>query len=66
MARPDNHTQGRRSSSLVAARAVPLQLIGRSLFPITALVLILGTLVWGPWVSLGLTFVWWRIVARFA
>lgn len=39
-------------------------LIGRSLFPITALVVILGALVWGPFVSFALGYVWWRIVAR--
>lgn len=38
------------------------QFFGRSLLPIVALVLILGTFWWGPWVTLGLTFVWWRVV----
>lgn len=38
--------------------------LGRSLFPITALVVVLGVLVWGPWISFGLAYVWWRIVAR--
>lgn len=37
-------------------------LVGRSLFPIVGLALILGTLLWGPWVTLVLTYVWWRIV----
>lgn len=36
----------------------------RSLFPITALAIILGTMWWGPWISLCFTLVWWRIVAR--
>jgi hypothetical protein len=36
----------------------------RSLFPITALTVILGTMWWGPWISLGITLAWWRIVAR--
>ena len=39
-------------------------IVGRSLFPIMALLLILGTLVWGPWVTLVLAVVWWRIVTR--
>lgn len=37
---------------------------GRSLFPIVALLLILGTVLWGPWVTLVLTFLWWRLVTR--
>lgn len=37
---------------------------GRSLFPITALVVIGGTMLWGPWVSLVLAYSWWRVVAR--
>ncbi len=36
----------------------------RSLFPLVALVLILGTFAWGPWVTLGATYLWWRIVGR--
>lgn len=38
--------------------------IGRSLFPVIALVLLAGTFVWGPWVTLGATYVWWRLVGR--
>jgi len=38
--------------------------LGRSLFPIAALALILGTLVWGPWVTLLLAAVWWKVVTR--
>lgn len=41
-------------------------ILGRSLFPFAALALILGTVLWGPWVTLGLTLVWWRVVVRFA
>jgi len=40
--------------------------LGRSLFPFAALLLISGTLYWGPWVTLVLTVLWWRAVARFA
>ncbi len=32
-------------------------ILGRSLFPFVALVLILGTILWGPWVTLVLTIV---------
>ena len=42
------------------------QFFGRSLLPIMALVLIAGTFLWGPWVTLALTFVWWRIVSATA
>lgn len=39
-------------------------LLGRSLFPLTALVVILGALVWGPWISLAAAYGWWRLTAR--
>lgn len=42
------------------------QFFGRSLLPIMALALIGGTFVWGPWVTLVLVFVWWRIVSATA
>lgn len=42
----------------------PGKLLGRSLFPLSALVIIAGAMVWGPWVSLGLAYGWWRLVAR--
>jgi len=38
--------------------------IGRSFFPIAALVVVLGVVFWGPWVSLGLAYTLWRVVAR--
>ena len=41
-------------------------LLGRSLFPLVALVLLVGTLWWGPWGTLALAFLWWRLVTRFA
>ena len=41
-------------------------LVGRSLFPIVALLIILGTALWGPWVTLILTAVLWRIVTKVA
>jgi 3-methyladenine DNA glycosylase/8-oxoguanine DNA glycosylase len=44
----------------------PALLLGRSLFPVTALVVIVGALAWGPWASLALGYVWWRVVARVA
>ncbi len=37
-------------------------ILGRSLFPLTAIMLILGTILWGPWVSLILAIVWFMIV----
>lgn len=42
----------------------PGNVIGRSLFPISALVLISGTLLWGPWVTLVLAIAWWKLVTR--
>ncbi|MFT5288290.1 MAG: hypothetical protein ACI8QS_002075 [Planctomycetota bacterium] len=41
-------------------------LLGRSLFPVVSLALIWGTVIWGPYVTLFLTLVWWRLVTRFA
>jgi len=38
--------------------------LGRSLFPVVALALILGTLLWGPWVTLVLALLWWHLVTR--
>ena len=35
-----------------------------SLFPITALVIIGGTVIWGPWISLILAFGWWKTVGH--
>ena len=56
-----------RSAHAAAPRA-PLAglglVLGRSLFPFAALLLILGTLVWGPWVTLVLAAVWWKVVTR--
>lgn len=40
-------------------------IVGRSLFPIVSLVLIAGTLLWGPWVTLVLALVVWNVVGRF-
>lgn len=37
-------------------------LLGRSLFPLTAILIIMGTIVWGPWISLILAIVWFSIV----
>lgn len=38
--------------------------LGRSFFPIAALIIVLGVVVWGPWVTLVLAYVLWRLVAR--
>lgn len=42
------------------------RVVGRSLFPFLSLAILLGTLVWGPWVSLVLALVSWRLVVRYA
>ena len=39
-------------------------LIGRSLFPLAALVIILGTPWWGAWTTLVLAIVCWSLVMR--
>jgi len=39
-------------------------ILGRSLFPIVSLLLIWGTVIWGPLVTLLLTIAWWRLVTR--
>ena len=61
-------TRTSRSHAAVPPAAAPFaaMLVGRSLFPIVALGLILGTLWWGPWVSLALSLTWWRIVTHYA
>ncbi len=41
-----------------------LRLPLRSLFPLVALLVIAGSALWGPWVSLVLAYGWWKIVAR--
>lgn len=46
-----------------AARGLA-RLVGRSLFPIAALTLILGTVLWGPWGTLVLAAAWWNVVTR--
>ena len=40
-------------------------LVGRSFFPFAALVILAGTIAWGPWVSLVLAVALWRTVARY-
>lgn len=41
-----------------------MDLLGRSLFPVTAVLIIAGSMLWGPWISLAAAYGWWRIVAR--
>jgi hypothetical protein len=51
----------------LAAPPRPLSLpmfLGRSLFPLLTLVIIVGTLAWGPWVTLALALVAWHFVGR--
>jgi len=47
----------------VLSNQIPLLPI-RSLYPLTALVIIAGTVLWGPFVSLALAYGWWQLVAR--
>jgi hypothetical protein len=39
-------------------------LCGRSFFPLAALVIIVGTPWWGPWITLVLALVCWTLVMR--
>lgn len=39
-------------------------LAGRSLIPLAALAIILGTVLWGPWVSLLLAAGFWYVAGR--
>jgi hypothetical protein len=41
-------------------------LLGRSLFAILTLAILLGTMIWGPWVSLALTLLLWFALMRWA
>ena len=38
--------------------------LGRSFFPIAAMIIVVGVIWWGPWVSLALAYTLWRFVAR--
>jgi hypothetical protein len=40
------------------------KILGRSLFPFSALLIIGGSVVWGPWITLALAYGWWRVVGR--
>jgi hypothetical protein len=51
----------KHGSGLLAEAATGL---GRSFFPLCALVIVAGAAVWGPWVSLALAYGLWRLVAR--
>jgi len=41
-----------------------VRVVVRSLFPITAVLIILGTVVWGPYVTPIVAYGWWKIVGR--
>ncbi len=63
------HSTGSSPQPASATGSMPLHvrlgwIVGRSLLPLVALGLLLGTLLWGPWVSLVLTYLWWRLVTR--
>jgi hypothetical protein len=62
-AEPDAHASPGPSGPAAVGRQWPLYL-GRSLLPGVALVIILGTIWWGPWVTLGLTAAYWILVTR--
>jgi hypothetical protein len=41
-------------------------IVGRSLYPILALVVVLGAMAWGPFVSLALALGFWHVNKRIA
>jgi hypothetical protein len=53
-------TRFRRATSRVGA------VLGRSFFPFAALTVILGTLLWGPWVSLLIALGLWELAGLVA
>ena len=54
----------RRRQSRNVVRTRLSMILGRSLFPFSALLIIGGSVVWGPWISLALAYGWWRVVGR--
>ncbi len=62
----DPETVARLTRNLMPAPR-PLSLhafVGRSLFPLITLMLIAGTVLWGPWVTLALATLTWTLVGR--
>ncbi len=57
-ARTGSEHKTARSTGLPPA----LLLLGPSLFPIVTLLLIAGTVLWGPFATLALTVLWWKVV----
>ncbi len=62
---PDRRVHAARARTGGWLRTVRLY-FGRSFFPIVTLVLILGVLVWGPWVSLIVATVMWFVIMQTA
>jgi hypothetical protein len=44
----------------------PIAIVLRSLYPLLAIALLLGTIVWGPWVTLAASILAWNAVTRCA
>jgi len=44
----------------------PGRFVGRSLFPLVALLLVASAAWFGPYVGFGLAYAWWRVIARIA
>ncbi len=63
----DHHFQPDRRFTAGSRRALSAlgQLFGRSFFPIMALVIILGTPLWGGWGTFILALVCWSAVMRY-
>jgi hypothetical protein len=51
-----------RRSRFLAHRLGPA--VMRSFFPLVTLVIVLGTVLWGPWVSLLLAIAFWVVIDR--
>lgn len=53
-----------QSSSASAAAQPPLilMLLGRSLFPISVVLILGGTFLWGPWITLAVGLTWFILI----
>jgi hypothetical protein len=58
-------SESSKSSSAAAPRPLAAlgMLIGRSLFPLMMVIILGGTLLWGPWVTLVLALAWFITIS---
>lgn len=51
---------------IAALSAGSRTVVCRSIYPFAALAILLGTTLWGPWVSLVVVIAWWKLTTRIA